>query len=227
MPVRSNLPARFRYHLIAGILVAAPIGITFWLTWSLIGWVDQRVLPFIPARYNPETYLPFAVPGVGVIIAVLLLILVGAVTAGLVGRWVVNLGERVLNRMPVIRRVYGPTKQIFETVLAEKSRAFRDAVLVEFPRPRQWSIGFVTGSAEGEIREFIGDDVLNVYVPTTPNPTSGFLIFVRRSDIVPLSMSAQQAFTAVLSHGLVTPPDRRPPERRKTKRRGNPSSGPA
>src|SRR5262245_36450399 len=190
MPVRSNLPSRLRTYLIAGILVTAPIGITFWLTWSLISWIDQRVLPFIPARYNPETYLPFAVPGVGLVIATLFLILVGAVTAGLVGRWVVNMGERVLNRMPIIRRVYGPTKQIFELVLAERSRAFRDAVLVEFPRARQWSIGFITGSAEGEIREVVGGEVLSLFVPPTPNPTSGFLVFVRRSDIVPLSMSA-------------------------------------
>jgi uncharacterized membrane protein len=216
--LRSNLLGRLRNYLLAGILVTAPIGITFWLTWSLISWVDQRVLPFIPARYNPETYLPFGVPGVGLIVAIIVLILIGAVTAGLVGRWAVNLSERILNRMPVIRSIYGPTKQIFEMVFGERSTAFREVVLIEFPRAGQWSIGFVSGVTKGEIQEFIEGEILSVYVPTTPNPTSGFLVFVPRCDAVALSMSAEEAFTTVISHGLVTPPDRRPPELRKRKR---------
>jgi uncharacterized membrane protein len=221
--LRSGLLGRLRNYLLAGILVTAPIGITVWLTLTLINWVDRRVLPFIPARYNPETYLPFGLPGIGVIIALLFLTLIGAITAGIVGRWVVNLSERALSRMPVIRRIYGPTKQIFEMVLAEKSKAFREAVLVEFPRNGQWSIGFITGVTKGEIQELIGGDVLSLYVPTTPNPTSGYLVFVPRSAVVPLSMSADEAFTTVISHGLVTPPDRRPPELRKGKRRTPPS----
>jgi uncharacterized membrane protein len=215
--LRSSLLGRLRSYLLAGILVTAPIGITIWLTWTLISWIDQRVLPFIPAKYNPETYLPFGVPGVGAIIAIIGLTLIGAITAGLVGRSLVALGERVLNRVPVIRSIYGPTKQIFRAVLGGKSTAFREVVLIEFPRVGLWSIGFITGVTEGEVQEITEDEVVKVYVPTTP--TSGYLLFVPWRDVVPLSMSAQEGITLVISHGLVTPPDRRPPELRKGKRR--------
>jgi uncharacterized membrane protein len=221
--LRSGPVGRLRNYFLAGILVTAPIGITIWLTWSLIAWVDQRVLPFIPARYNPENYLPVGVPGIGLVIAIIALTLIGFVTTNLVGRWLIGLSERVLNRMPVVRSIYGPTKQIFEMVLAQKSTAFRDVVMVEFPRIGQWSIGFITGVTEGEVQELTEDEVVNVYIPTTPNPTSGFLIFVPRRDVIPLSMSAEEGIKMVVSGGLVTPPDRRPPELRKSKQRSVPS----
>jgi uncharacterized membrane protein len=200
---------RLRNHLLTGILVTAPVGITFWFIWSLISWVDQRVLPFIPARYNPESYLPIGVPGIGLIIAILALTLIGAITAGLVGRWLIRMSERILIHMPVIRGIYGPLKRVFELVLAEDSTAFREAVMIEFPRAGQWSIGFVAGPTQGEVGALIDEDMLNVFVPTTPNLTSGYLVFVPRRDVVALGMSAQEALTTVISHGIVTPPDRR------------------
>ncbi|MGH6961894.1 MAG: DUF502 domain-containing protein [Dongiaceae bacterium] len=215
IPLRPGLFARLRAYFFAGVLVTAPIGITIYLAWSVIRWIDESVLPFIPAQYNPETYLPFSLPGIGLVVLVLFLTVIGAITAGMVGRMVVGYGERVLSRMPVIRSVYSATKQIFETMLAKRSTAFREVVLVEFPRPGMWSIGFISGVTEGEVQELTDEEVLNVYIPTTPNPTSGYLCFVARSEVYPLSMSVEEGIKMVVSGGLVIPPDRRPLEERK------------
>lgn len=212
--IRLGLAARLRAYFLAGVLVTAPLAITFYLAWMFISFVDSRVRPLIPPGYNPETYLPFSIPGIGLVIAVVALTLIGAVTAGYIGRLFVRLSERLLARMPVIRSVYGATKQIFETVLAQKSQAFREVVLIEYPRRGIWSLGFITGVTEGEVQELTEDEVLNVFVPTTPNPTSGFLLFVPRQDIVFLDMSVEEGVKMVVSGGIVTPPDRRPPEKR-------------
>ena len=215
IPLRPALFARLRAYFFAGVLVTAPIGITVYLAWSVVSWVDESVLPLLPARYNPETYLPFSVPGIGVIVLLVFMTAVGAITAGMVGRMVVGYGERILTRMPIIRGVYGATKKIFETLLAQKSTAFREVALVEFPRLGMWSIGFITGVTEGEVQELTDEEVLNVYLPTTPNPTSGFLCFVPRSEVYPLSMTVEEGIKLVVSGGIVIPPDRRPPEERK------------
>jgi len=215
IPLRPALFARLRAYFFAGVLVTAPIGITIYLAWSVVTWIDESVLPFIPAQYNPETYLPFSLPGIGLVVLLVFLTAIGAVTAGMVGRMVVGYGERILSRMPVIRSVYSATKQIFETMLAKRSTAFREVVLVEFPRPGMWSIGFLTGVTEGEVQELTDEEVLNVYIPTTPNPTSGYLCFVARSEVYPLSMSVEEGIKMVVSGGLVIPPDRRPLEERK------------
>jgi uncharacterized membrane protein len=224
---RGRLWSRLRDYFLAGLLVTAPISITIYLTWSFISWVDDSVLPLLPAAYNPENYLRFDVPnfgtihltlpGIGLVIAVVVLIIIGALAAGLVGRLFVDYSERVLNRMPVVRSIYGATKQIFETMLMQKSGVFREVVLVEFPRTGMWSIGFIAGRTEGEIQELTEDEVLNVYIPTTPNPTSGYLCFVPRKDIFPLTMSVEEGIKMVVSGGIVTPPDRRPLSERKTK----------
>jgi uncharacterized membrane protein len=216
--LRPRLSARLRAYFFAGVLVAAPIGITIWLAWSVVNWIDQSVLPFIPAKYNPETYLPFSLPGIGLVVLVVFLTLIGAVTAGMIGRMIVGYGERLLGRMPVIRSVYGAVKQIFETVLAQKSTAFREVVLIEYPRIGMWAFGFVTGRTEGEIQELTEDEVVNVFLPTTPNPTSGYLLFVPRKDVIPLHMSVEEGIKMVVSGGIVTPPDRRPLDQRRTVR---------
>src|SRR5262245_41475800 len=223
--VRPRLFSRLRDYFLAGLLVTSPISITIYLTWSFISWVDDSVLPLLPAAYNPENYLRFDVPGVGLIqltlpgiglvIAVVVLIVIGALAAGLVGRLFVDYSERVLNRMPIVRSIYGATKQIFETMLMQKSDAFREVVLVEFPRTGMWSLGFIAGRTEGEIQELTEDEVLNVYIPTTPNPTSGYLCFVAKKDVFPLSMSVEDGIKMVVSGGIVTPPDRRPLSERK------------
>jgi uncharacterized membrane protein len=136
--------------------------------------------------------------------------LIGALTAGLLGRWLVHTGERILNRMPVIRSFYSATKQIFQTVLAQKSNAFREAVLVEYPRRGVWAIAFITGTTQGEVQNLTEQKTVNIFLPTTPNPTSGFLLFVPKEDVVPLNMSVEEAIKMVISGGIVTPPDNRP-----------------
>jgi len=204
--------ARLRAYFFAGILVTAPIGITLYLTWLIIDFVDGQVTPLIPARYNPETYLPFGVPGLGLVVAVIALTLIGALTAGLLGRWLVRLSDRLMQRMPVVRNIHSALKQILETVLAQQSKAFRQVVLVEYPRRGMWAMGFLTGETVGEVQNITEDEVLNVFLPTTPNPTSGFLLFVPSSDVHVLDMTVEEGIKMVVSGGILTPPDRRPTE---------------
>lgn len=207
---RMTMSQRLRAYMFAGILVTAPIFITFYLAWLLVTFVDSKITPLIPATYNPETYLPFALPGLGLLVLIVALMLVGALTAGFVGRLWLRFSERVLSQMPVIRNVYSAVKQILETVLAQQSNAFREAVLIEYPRRGMWAIGFLTGITKGEVQNLTEEQCINVFLPTTPNPTSGFLLFVPKKDIVPLSMSVEDAIKMVISGGIVTPPDQRP-----------------
>ena len=202
---RFSLMARLRNYLLAGILVTAPAAITIWLALEFITYVDARVIPQIPAAWNPATYLPFSVPGLGLVLILLGLTLVGMITAGFVGRLVMGSGERLLAQVPVVRSIYGATKQIFETVLAQSSDAFRKVVLVEFPRPGSWAIGFLTGDSAAAVTEAAPGDRVNVFLPTTPNPTSGFLIFVPREQIRMLRMSVEDGIKMVVSGGIVTP----------------------
>lgn len=199
---------RLRNYFLAGILVTAPIAITVWVTSELVSFVDSAVMPYVPARWNPETYLPFSLPGLGVVLVVVVLIVIGFLTAGLLGRTLVATGERVLDRMPVIRGVYATVKQIFETVLKEQSHAFREVILFEYPRKSCWSIGFITGPAESGIQELTPDDTVSIFMPTTPNPTTGFLLFLPRRETVPMKMTVEEGIKMVISGGIVTPPDR-------------------
>jgi uncharacterized membrane protein len=201
---------RIRAYFFAGILVIAPISITLYLAWLFIGFVDDRVTPLLPAKYNPETYLPFALPGLGLVILVLVLVLVGALAAGFLGRVWTRISEQMLDRMPVIRNIYSALKQILETVFADHSAAFREAVLVEYPRRGIWAIAFITGRTEGEVQSITEEECVNIFLPTTPNPTSGYLLFVPKKDLVSLSMTVEEAIKMVISGGIITPPDRRP-----------------
>jgi uncharacterized membrane protein len=209
---QKGLTGRLRAYFLAGVLVTAPISITIYIAWLIISFIDSAINPLIPTRYNPETYLPFALPGVGVVILVVMLTLIGALTAGFVGRTIMRIYDTLLARMPVFRSVYGALKQIIETILAQQSSAFRQAVLVEYPRPGLWAIAFITGRTEGEVQNLTAEETINVFLPTTPNPTSGFLLFVPKKDVVPLSMTVEEAIKMVISGGIVTPPDRRPIE---------------
>lgn len=206
---RHHVIERLRAYFFAGILVTGPIALTLYLTWLFVHFIDDSVSRLLPAAYNPATYIPFDIPGLGLIIAVVGLTLIGALAAGYVGRVLLRISERIVARMPIIRGVYGAMKQIFETVLAKQSNTFREAVLIEFPRRGMWTIAFITGRAEGEVRDLCGPETVSVYVPTTPNPTSGYLVFVPRSEIVLLSMTVEEAIKMVVSTGIVTPPDRR------------------
>ena len=205
---RRRLLTRLRNYVIAGVLVTAPLGITVWLAVRIVEFFDTRIRDMIPAGYNPEQYLPFSIPGIGLICLVLFLGIVGYLTAGLMGRTLIRVGEQLLNRMPVIRTVYGALKQIFETVLASKSTAFRQVVLVEYPRRGIWCLGFVSGPTRGEVSTLTDGEMVNIFLPTTPNPTSGFLLFLPRKDVIPLSMSVEEGIKMVVSGGIVTPPYR-------------------
>ena len=213
---RARLFRRIRGYFFAGILVTMPLAITFAVARWFILFVDSQIVPIIPAAWNPDTYLKevlgfeIGLPGLGVVILLITITLIGTLAAGFVGRYVVNLGENILARMPVIRSVYSSIKQILETVLQQQSQAFRQAVLVEYPRRGIWAVGFITGETEGEVQNLTNEEVINIFLPTTPNPTSGFLLFVPREDLVILSMSVEEAVKMVISGGIVTPPDRRP-----------------
>ena len=182
--MRLRIMRHIRAYFFAGVLVTAPIAITFYLAWLIIDWIDSKITPLIPAAYNPETYLPFSLPGLGLIIAFVLLTLIGAMAAGAIGRIWIKTSEHLLARMPVIRSVYSATKQIFETVLRQQSTAFRQVVLFEYPRRGSWALGFITGKTLGEVQSVTSDEVVNVFLPTTPNPTSGYLLFIPRKELI-------------------------------------------
>ncbi|HEY4134881.1 MAG TPA: DUF502 domain-containing protein [Alphaproteobacteria bacterium] len=205
---RTGFFARLRTWLFAGVLVTAPIVITFYLIWWVISFVDAIVTPMIPVRYQPETYLQFGVPGLGVVIVLLGLTIIGGLTTSLLGRYFLSLSDRLLARMPVVRGIYGATKQVFETIFSSQGNAFRSVVLVEFPRAGAWSLGFITATTTGEIAGHATAPLVNVFVPTTPNPTSGYLLFVPRKDVIELHMTVEEGIKMIVSGGIVTPADR-------------------
>lgn len=205
-----HVPAstRLRNYFLTGFIVCAPLAITAYLAWSFVGWVDSWVKPYIPFRYNPDNYLPFAVPGFGLIIALLLITLVGFLTANFIGRAIVNYGEFLLERMPLVRGIYRALKQIFETILSNKSEMFSKVGLVEYPRKGVWSLVFVAGEKDTEINAKLdkdGDPLIGVFMPCTPNPTTGFLMYVYKSEIVMLDMTIEDGAKLIVSAGLVAP----------------------
>ncbi|WP_416896981.1 MAG: DUF502 domain-containing protein [Minwuia sp.] len=204
---RSPFQSRLRNYFLTGVIVTAPIAITIYLTWSFIEWVDEVVIPLVPLAYRPESLLPFSVPGLGVVVAVIGLTLIGALTANLLGRTIVRAGERLVDQMPVIRGIYNVFKQIFETLLKDTSDSFKYAALVEYPRRDLYTIGFVAGDTRGEVVRQTGKNLVSVYVPTTPNPSSGFILFIPREDVLILDMTVEQAMKYVVSVGVVVPPD--------------------
>lgn len=209
---------RLKAYFFAGVLVTAPLGITFYVSWIFIKWVDSKVTSLLPTVYNPETYLPIYIPGIGLIIVCIALTFIGALTAGIIGRFWFRTSEKILSRMPVIRSIHSAIKQIFETVLSNQSNAFREVVLFEYPRRGSWAMGFITGQTKGEVQDITKDEVVNVFLPTTPNPTSGYLLFIPRRELVMLSMSVEEGIKMVVSGGIVTPPDKRSPSEKGEKK---------
>ncbi|NQV60392.1 MAG: DUF502 domain-containing protein [Alphaproteobacteria bacterium] len=202
---RPSILSRLRIYFLTGVIVTAPIALTIYLTWQFVHWVDSKAVPLLPAKYNPESYLPFSLPGMGLVMMVVLLTFVGFLTANIFGRTLLNTGERLVNRMPVVRTIYGALKQVLETVLSQSSNSFRQAVLVEYPRRGIWTVAFVTGDTDGEVADRLDDDMVNIYVPTTPNPTSGFLLMVPRRDLIFLNMPVEDAAKYVISIGVIPP----------------------
>lgn len=207
-PKGIGFGARLRNYFLTGLVVAAPLSITIYITWSFINFVDDWIKPWVPQIYNPDTYLPFAVPGVGLLIALVGLTVIGALTANLFGRSLIQFGETILGRTPVVRNLYNALKQIFETVVSQSSSSFREVGLIEYPRLGLYAIVFVSTDTKGEVKHKTGEDgedMISVFLPTTPNPTSGFLLFLPRKDMIPLDMTVEEAAKLVISAGLVTP----------------------
>lgn len=198
---------RLRNYFLTGLVVAAPVGITVYIAWWFINLIDGWVKPLVPEIYNPDHYLPFAVPGVGLLFAALGLTILGALTANLFGRTIVAYGEMMLHRMPIVRNVYSALKQIFETVLSQSQSTFQQAGLIEYPRKGIWSIVFISTPTKGEILERapVEGSMFSVFLPTTPNPTSGYLLFVPKEDVIILDMTVEEAAKLVISAGLVVP----------------------
>lgn len=204
---RALLLGKLRNYLLAGIIVTAPISITFYIVWLVVDYFDTRVAGLIPEHYNPERLLPFTLPGIGLLLTLLALVLIGWFTASYLGRALMTSGELVLDRMPIVRSLYGMLKQLFQTVLAQSSRSFREVVLVEWPRAGAWSVAFVTGPAPESIRHAVDDDLVSLFLPCTPNPTTGYFLMVARRELVPLDISIESAMKLIVSGGLVVPPE--------------------
>jgi uncharacterized membrane protein len=204
----AGVAARIRNYFLTGLVVAGPLAVTAWLTWSFINWVDNLVRPFIPPTYRPETYMPWPIPGTGLVIAFVALTLLGFLTANLVGRTLVELGEGLLNRMPIVRPVYRTMKQIFETLFSKTGSSFRQVALVEFPAPGMWSLVFLSQAPGRELtKQLPAGEHVSAFMPCTPNPTTGFFFYVLRKDLIVLDISVESAMTLLISAGMVQPDD--------------------
>ena len=203
--LKLSIFARFRRYFLAGILVTSPILITVYVTWLIITFIDAQVAGMLPESLDFTKKLPHQIPGLGLIISIIVITFIGAITPGFIGRTLLKVGERILDNTPIVRSIYGAIKQIMETVMSTNSESFREVVLVEYPRKGIWVIGFVTGQTKGEVRTLNKETLINVFIPTTPNPTSGFLLFVPKKDLIYMKMKVEDAVKMVISGGIVTP----------------------
>lgn len=207
-PKGSRFGARIRNYFLTGLIVAGPVAITLWLTWSFVTWVDGLIRPLIPQQYLPETYLPWRVPGTGLVIAFLGLTTIGFLAANLVGRTLVEMGERLLDRMPLVRSIYKGLKQVFETLFSESGSSFRKVGLIEFPSPGMWSLVFLSQPPSSNVAERLPaecGDHLSVFMPCTPNPTTGFFFYVPRARVIELDIPVEAAAKLIMSAGLIQP----------------------
>lgn len=196
--------AALRRWLFAGLLVLAPLGITLWVLQWIIGTLDQTLL-ILPGAWQPDRLLGFRLPGLGVLLALAILLVVGAITSNFVGRKLVSWSDSILHRIPVVRSIYSSVKQVSDTLFSPSGNAFRTAVMIEWPRPGMWTIALVTGTPGGDVVNHLPEDFVSVYVPTTPNPTGGYFVMLRRSDCIELKMSVDEALRYVISMGVVVP----------------------
>lgn len=199
-----------RSYFLTGLVVAGPLAVTAYISWWFINLIDGWVKPFIPASYLPEYYLKFSVPGFGLVVLLIALTLLGFLTANLVGRSLLNLGENIVGRMPIVRGLYKSAKQIFETIFSQSGTSFRKVGLVQYPGPGLWSIVFLSSPPSGDIEEKLpgADEYISVFLPCAPNPTTGFFFFVKRSEVLDITTSVDDAFKIVLSLGLLKEEDR-------------------
>ncbi len=219
-PRRPGLVARLRASFLTGLVVIAPVGLTIWLIWTVVGWIDGFVLPLVPKAYHPDRMLQdflgfdpsvqINVRGLGVVIFLVFTIIVGWMAKGIIGRSLIRFAESLVERTPVVRTIYSGIKQISETIFAQSERSFETACLIEYPRKGIWALGFISTTAKGEVAEKSdpSGEMISVFVPTTPNPTSGFLLFFPKKDVIELDMTVEDAAKLVISAGLVYPSDR-------------------
>lgn len=212
-PLAPNWVARLRNHFVTGLVVVGPLAITVYIARGFLDWVDATIKPLIPAAWNPDSYLPFAVPGFGLLVALIGLTLLGAMTASLVGRTLLSYGEDLVGHLPFVRPVYKTLKQIFETFVSSRDQSFREVGLIEWPRPGVWSLVFVSGPTRAEVAARLSaarpavalGDWLTVFIPTTPNPTGGYIMFLPRDQVRILDMAVEDAAKFIISGGIVTP----------------------
>ncbi len=223
---RQSLAQRLRAYFFAGLIVTAPIGITLLIVWEVVRYFDTTLAVLLPVRYNPETYMPFSLPGIGVLMMLGFVMLAGWFTAGLVGRTIMRVSEGLLDRTPVVRAIYGTLKQVFETLFQQSSRSFREVVLVEFPRPGSYALGFVTGTADRVVQDHKAEPLANVLVPMSPFPSSGFLLFVPESQLTHLDITVEEGMKMVISGGIVGPSAGREPVSRPEPEALTPELGP-
>lgn len=200
--------ARLGNYFLAGIAITAPLGLTLYLVVALVNGVDWFFYKTLPEEYAQRNHLLLNIPGLGFFLVIAGMTFIGWLTAGFLGRIWISLTESILRRMPIVRGLYGAFKEIIEAMIGKKSKAFRKVVLLEYPRKGVWSLGFLTDETQGETQRLVEDELLNIFIPTTPNPTSGFLIFVPRADVRMLNMSVEEGFKMIMSAGIITPPDR-------------------
>jgi uncharacterized membrane protein len=206
-PTSSHFLARLRGYFLTGLIIVGPVAITIYVVWWFINLVDGWVKPLIPERYLPDNFLPFNVPGVGLIVGILALMLVGALAANLFGRTIVSYGEMMLDRMPVVRGVYRLLKQIFTTVFSKQGTGFKRVGLIEFPRRGLYAVVFVSGDPPAEVKGKLDNgELMTVFMPNAPNPTTGFVLFMPAKDVILLDMAIDDAAKLVISAGLVAPP---------------------
>lgn len=198
------MKTHIKNYFITGLLATIPITVTVYILKVFISMVDS-VLTYLPIRFHPDTYLPFHVPGLGLIATVVMVFIVGVLTQSLVGRKLIPIGEWVVSKIPVARNIYLAVKQLVEAIFAQNSKGFKRVVLVEFPRKDIWSLGFLTGVVEGEIQDKTKESVVSVFIPTVPNPTTGFYLMVPKKDVISLDMTVEDAFKLAMSGGIVTP----------------------
>jgi uncharacterized membrane protein len=195
---------QFRKWLLSGLLVLAPLIITIWVLDWVISTLDLT-LDILPSAWHPDNLLGFHIPGFGVIFALIIVLAIGALASNFIGNQLIAWGDAMLHRIPVVRTIYSGVKQVSDTLFSEKGNAFRHVVLVQWPRQGMWSIGFVTGHPGGELTQYLPEDTVSVFVPTTPNPTGGYFVMVPRADCVMLEMTVDEALTYVVSMGVVPP----------------------
>ncbi|MBU0730459.1 MAG: DUF502 domain-containing protein [Proteobacteria bacterium] len=202
------LEQKLKTYFITGLLVVGPIGLTIMVVHAVVSRVDILFYKIIPPFLQPERLLGFKIPGLGIIISILLIILTGMLTANFIGRLAVGMFERFMYRIPLIKSIYTLFKQVADTTFGQERKGFRKVVLIEYPRRGIWAIGFVTGITKGEVQRITDKKVINVFLPTTPNPTSGFYILVPEEEMVSLDMTTDEAFKLIISGGMVVPPDK-------------------